>query len=113
MKKKKWGRIINIASAHAKVGSANKSAYVAAKHGVVELVVMDEHACQRHHVVAAAAFAAISDDAVAVAGIHDVAGYFAGFRAVHIYRGNRCPRTAEVAEPGVPEAIAQNVCMLQ
>jgi 3-hydroxybutyrate dehydrogenase len=32
-----WGRIINIASAHGLVASANKSAYVAAKHGVVGL----------------------------------------------------------------------------
>lgn len=35
MKLKKWGRIINIASAHGLVASANKVAYVAAKHGVV------------------------------------------------------------------------------
>jgi len=35
MKKKNWGRIINIASAHGLVGSAGKSAYVAAKHGIV------------------------------------------------------------------------------
>lgn len=35
MKKQQWGRIINIASAHGLVGSANKSAYVAAKHGVM------------------------------------------------------------------------------
>jgi len=34
MKKKGWGRIINIASAHALVASPFKSAYVAAKHGV-------------------------------------------------------------------------------
>jgi len=34
MKKKGWGRIINIASAHALVASAYKSAYVAAKHGI-------------------------------------------------------------------------------
>ena len=34
---KKWGRIINIASAHGLVGSAFKSAYVAAKHGVLGL----------------------------------------------------------------------------
>lgn len=34
MKKKKWGRIINIASAHALVASPYKSAYVAAKHGI-------------------------------------------------------------------------------
>jgi 3-hydroxybutyrate dehydrogenase len=35
MKKKKWGRIINISSVHGLVGSIEKSAYVAAKHGVV------------------------------------------------------------------------------
>ena len=35
MKQNNWGRIINIASAHGKVASANKSAYVSAKHGVI------------------------------------------------------------------------------
>ena len=35
MKKQKWGRIINIASAHGLVASPHKVAYVAAKHGVV------------------------------------------------------------------------------
>lgn len=34
MKKKKWGRIINMGSAHAKVASPFKAAYVAAKHGI-------------------------------------------------------------------------------
>lgn len=34
MKRKGWGRIINTASAHSLVASPNKSAYVAAKHGV-------------------------------------------------------------------------------
>jgi 3-hydroxybutyrate dehydrogenase len=34
MKKKGWGRIINIASAHALVASQFKVAYVAAKHGI-------------------------------------------------------------------------------
>lgn len=34
MRKKGWGRIINTASAHSLVASPNKSAYVAAKHGV-------------------------------------------------------------------------------
>lgn len=34
MKKKQWGRIINTASAHSLIASPNKSAYVAAKHGV-------------------------------------------------------------------------------
>lgn len=37
MKERKWGRIINIASVHGLVGSVNKAAYVAAKHGVVGL----------------------------------------------------------------------------
>jgi 3-hydroxybutyrate dehydrogenase len=35
MKAAKWGRVINIASAHGLVASPFKSAYVAAKHGVV------------------------------------------------------------------------------
>jgi 3-hydroxybutyrate dehydrogenase len=35
MKKRQWGRIINIASAHGLVASAQKVAYVAAKHGIV------------------------------------------------------------------------------
>ena len=34
MKHKGWGRIINTASAHSLVASPNKSAYVAAKHGI-------------------------------------------------------------------------------
>lgn len=34
MKKKGWGRVINTASAHSLVASPNKSAYVAAKHGI-------------------------------------------------------------------------------
>lgn len=37
MKQRKWGRIINIASAHGLVASARKSAYVASKHGIVGL----------------------------------------------------------------------------
>jgi 3-hydroxybutyrate dehydrogenase len=37
MKAKKWGRIINIASAHGLIASPFKSAYVAAKHGIVGL----------------------------------------------------------------------------
>lgn len=35
MKKQGWGRIVNIASAHGLVASPYKSAYVAAKHGIV------------------------------------------------------------------------------
>ncbi len=34
MRQRSWGRIINTASAHSLVASPNKSAYVAAKHGV-------------------------------------------------------------------------------
>jgi 3-hydroxybutyrate dehydrogenase len=37
MKAANWGRIINVASVHGLVASAEKSAYVAAKHGVVGL----------------------------------------------------------------------------
>ena len=37
MKSANWGRIINLASVHGLVGSAQKSAYVAAKHGIVGL----------------------------------------------------------------------------
>ena len=37
MLKANWGRIINVASVHGLVGSADKSAYVAAKHGIVGL----------------------------------------------------------------------------
>jgi 3-hydroxybutyrate dehydrogenase len=46
MAARKWGRIINIASAHGLVASPFKSAYVAAKHGIVGLTktVALEHA---------------------------------------------------------------------
>jgi len=37
MRRRGWGRIINIASAHALVASATKAAYVAAKHGLLGL----------------------------------------------------------------------------
>jgi 3-hydroxybutyrate dehydrogenase len=37
MKSRGWGRIINTASAHSLVASPNKSAYVAAKHGIAGL----------------------------------------------------------------------------
>ncbi len=37
MREANWGRIINIASVHGLVASAEKSAYVAAKHGIVGL----------------------------------------------------------------------------
>jgi len=37
MKARDWGRIVNVASAHGLVASAQKAAYVAAKHGLVGL----------------------------------------------------------------------------
>jgi 3-hydroxybutyrate dehydrogenase len=37
MRERNWGRIVNIASAHGLVASVEKSAYVAAKHGVIGL----------------------------------------------------------------------------
>ena len=37
MKAKGWGRIVNIASAHGLVASAQKAGYVAAKHGLLGL----------------------------------------------------------------------------
>ena len=37
MKARKWGRIINVASVHGLVASPFKSAYVAAKHGMLGL----------------------------------------------------------------------------
>ena len=37
MQKNGWGRVINIASAHGLVALANKSAYVATKHGLIGL----------------------------------------------------------------------------
>lgn len=37
MRQRGWGRIINISSAHGLVASANKAAYVAAKHGIIGL----------------------------------------------------------------------------
>ena len=46
MKKRGWGRVINIASAHGLVASPEKAAYVSAKHGLVGLtkVAAIEHA---------------------------------------------------------------------
>jgi len=35
MRARNWGRVVNVASAHGLVASAQKSAYVAAKHGIV------------------------------------------------------------------------------
>ena len=37
MQRRNWGRVLNIASVHGLVASTNKSAYVAAKHGIIGL----------------------------------------------------------------------------
>jgi 3-hydroxybutyrate dehydrogenase len=37
MKKQRWGRVVNMASIHALVASANKAGYVSAKHGMIGL----------------------------------------------------------------------------
>jgi 3-hydroxybutyrate dehydrogenase len=39
----KWGRIINISSVHGLVASANKSAYVTAKHGMIDWLIDFSH----------------------------------------------------------------------
>ena len=51
MRRRGFGRIVNLASAHGLVASPYKAAYVAAKHGVVGLtkVVALETARGRHH----------------------------------------------------------------
>ncbi len=47
-----WGRIINIGSIHAKVASAFKSAYVAAKHGVIGLTKVTALEVAAHNITA-------------------------------------------------------------
>jgi len=37
MRRRNWGRVVNIASTHGLIASVEKSAYVAAKHGVLGL----------------------------------------------------------------------------
>ncbi|MDE3027359.1 MAG: 3-hydroxybutyrate dehydrogenase [Paracoccaceae bacterium] len=50
MKARKWGRIINIASAHGLVASPFKAAYVSAKHGLVGLTKTAALECAEHGV---------------------------------------------------------------
>jgi 3-hydroxybutyrate dehydrogenase len=52
MKARGWGRIINIASAHALVASPFKSAYVAAKHGIAGLTKTVALELAEHHITA-------------------------------------------------------------
>ena len=50
MKRRNFGRIINIASVHGLVGSRDKSAYVAAKHGVVGLTKVVALECADYNI---------------------------------------------------------------
>ena len=50
MKSRGWGRIINLASAHSLVASPFKSAYVAAKHGLVGMTKTVALECAEHGV---------------------------------------------------------------
>jgi 3-hydroxybutyrate dehydrogenase len=50
MKKRKWGRIINICSAHSLRASPHKAAYVAAKHGLAGLTKVVALECATHGV---------------------------------------------------------------
>lgn len=50
MREKGWGRIINIASAHALVASPYKSAYVAAKHGIAGMTKVVALEAAQHNI---------------------------------------------------------------
>lgn len=52
MREKRWGRIINIASVHGLVASLNKSAYCAAKHGIVGLTKVVALECAEQGITA-------------------------------------------------------------
>jgi len=52
MQKNQWGRIINIASVHGLVGSVHKSAYCAAKHGIVGLTKVIALECAEQGITA-------------------------------------------------------------
>ena len=52
MQQKHWGRIINIASVHGLVGSLNKSAYCAAKHGIIGLTKVVALECAEQGITA-------------------------------------------------------------
>jgi len=52
MQRNNWGRIINIASVHGLVGSKNKSAYCAAKHGIVGLTKVIALECAEQGITA-------------------------------------------------------------
>jgi 3-hydroxybutyrate dehydrogenase len=52
MKARRWGRIVNIASAHGLIASPFKGAYVAAKHGVVGFTKVTALECAEHGVTA-------------------------------------------------------------
>jgi 3-hydroxybutyrate dehydrogenase len=50
MKQRRFGRIVNIASAHGLVASPNKSAYVAAKHGIIGFTKAIAVECAEHNI---------------------------------------------------------------
>ncbi len=52
MQKNNWGRIINIASVHGLVASLNKSAYCAAKHGIIGLTKVVALECAEQGITA-------------------------------------------------------------
>ena len=52
MRAKGWGRVVNIASAHGLTASPFKSAYVAAKHGMVGLTKVTALECAGQHITA-------------------------------------------------------------
>src|SRR3954451_7366259 len=52
MKQKQWGRVINTASAHSLIASPNKSAYVAAKHGIAGFTKTVALECARDGITA-------------------------------------------------------------
>jgi 3-hydroxybutyrate dehydrogenase len=52
MKSRRWGRIINIGSAHSLVASSFKSAYVAAKHGLLGLTKVTAMETAEHGITA-------------------------------------------------------------
>jgi 3-hydroxybutyrate dehydrogenase len=52
MKARRWGRIVNVGSAHSLVASAFKSAYVAAKHGLLGLTKVTAMETAEHGITA-------------------------------------------------------------
>jgi 3-hydroxybutyrate dehydrogenase len=73
MKARRWGRIVNIASAHGLVASPNKSAYVATKHGVVGFTKAAAVECAQFNVRVNAICPGFVDTPLAQKQIDDIA----------------------------------------